>query len=329
MLRNGTIALGLALTIAVAFPCSSAQAQEQGKVYRIGYLSAATAERDETMLTAFRDGLRRLGYVVGRNVTIEKRYAAGKYKRLPGLAASLIASKVDVMVAAGPAAGYAKKSSATIPIVVRTADPVGKGLVESLTHPGGNVTGLSTFSANLVVKRLELLKEALPRARRVAVLWYPRRGSSHPLQVSKLKDAAPRMGIELIPVGIKGAKDFMRVFSAIEDVKPDALIVLASGMFEARRKLIIDFTTRNQLPAIYAYGHWARDGALMSYGIDMRALYHRVAWYVDKILKGAKPAGLPVEQPTKFYLTVNLRTAKNLGISVPRSILLRADEVIE
>lgn len=326
MTRTGAFALILALGLLTV---PAAHAQQQEKVYRIGYLSAVTAERDKALLAAFRMGLRGLGYVAGKNVIIEERYAGGQYKRLPRLAASLVAAKVDVMVAAGPAAGYAKKSTAMIPIVVRTADPVGKGLVKSLTRPGGNVTGLSTFSANLVVKRLELLKECLPEARRIAVLWYPRRGSSHPVQLSRLKDAAPRIGVELLPVAIKGRNDFKRVFSVIKAAEPRALIVFASGMFEARRKRIIDFTARNRLPAIFAYDHWARDGGLMSYGINMPALYRRMASYVGKVLKGVSPADLPVEQPSEFALTVNLKTAKALGVNIPPSILLRADEVVE
>ncbi|MDX1485723.1 MAG: ABC transporter substrate-binding protein [Alphaproteobacteria bacterium] len=327
MKRATAIILAGLLSLLLAPP--AAWAEQAGKVWRIGYLSAATAARDKDMVAAFREGLRDLGYAIGKNIIIEERYAAGKYRKLPGLAAALVAANVDVMVAAGPAAGYAKNSSATIPIVIRTADPVGKGLVESFTRPGGNVTGLSTFSANLVVKRLELLKEAVPAASRIAVLWYPRRGSSHPLQLTNLEAAAPGLGVLLLPVAIKSATDFSRVFSEIEGKKPEALIVFAAGMFEARRKRIIDFTRRAKLPAIFAYGHWAADGGLMSYGINMPALYRRMASYVAKVLKGAKPADLPIEQPAKFTLTVNLKTARTLGIKIPRSILLRADEVIE
>ena len=322
-----TIALALAIAFIAGLP--NAQAQQTGKVWRIGYLSSATAERDKAMVAAFRNGLQRLGHVVGKTIVIEQRYAAGRYKKLPGLAAQLVALEVDVLVAAGPAAGYAKKSTAGIPIVMRTADPVGKGLVESLAHPGGNITGLSTFSANLVVKRLELIKEAVPKASRIAVLWYPRPGSSHPLQLSNLRKAAPALGVTLLPVAIKGPKDFQRVFSVIEKKKPGALIVFASGMFETRRKRIVDFAAKNKLPAIFAYDHWAKDGGLMSYGTNVPALYLRMAVYVDKILKGTRPADLAIEQPTKFNLAVNLKTAKALGITFPRSILLRADEVIE
>lgn len=306
-----------------------ATAEQPDQAWRIGYLSAATAKRDKGMLAAFRDGLRRLGYVVGRNIVIEARYAAGRYSDLPSLGRELVAAKVDVMVAAGPAAGYAKKSTASIPIVIRTADPVGKGLVQSLTSPGGNVTGLSTFSANLVVKRLELLKEAVPEATRIAVLWFPRPGSSHHQQLAKLKQAAPRLKVKLLPVAIKGAKDLKRALSEVAMKKPKALIVFASGVFETRRKRIIDFTISNRLPVIFAYDHWTRDGGLMSYGINMPALYRRMAVYVDKVLKGSKPAELPVEQPSTFTLMINLNTARKLGINIPNEVLLRADEVIE
>lgn len=320
----------LAIAAAILASSQSAYAQQQTpeKIWRIGYLSAATAGRDKLMLAEFRKGLRQLGYRVGKNIIIEERYAAGRYKRLPRLAAELLDLKVDVLMAAGPAAGYAKKSTTTVPVVIRTADPVGKGLVKSLTHPGGNVTGLSTFSATLVGKRLELLKEAVPTASRVAILWFPRPGSSHFKQMETLEAVAPKLGVMLLPVAIKGAKDLERVFSVTLEKKPDALLVLAAGIFEARRKDIIDFTVKNKLPVVFAYDHWARDGGMMSYGTHVPALYQRMAAYVDKLLKGAKPAELPIEQPSKFKLVINLRTTNAFGIEMPRSLLLLADEVI-
>jgi putative ABC transport system substrate-binding protein len=321
----------ITVAFALAFLALSpaAHAQQAGKVWRIGYLSAATAERDRPMVAALRQGLIGLGYTVGKTILIEQRYARGRYKRLPKLAAELLALKVDVLLAAGPAAGYAKRATATTPIVMRTADPVGKKLVASLTRPGGNITGLSTFSANLAAKRLELLKEAVPGASRIAVLWYPRRGSSHPRQLKHLKAVAPALGLTLVPVAFKGANHFERAFSAIAEAKTGALIVFAAGVFEAHRKRIIGFVAKNRLPAIWAYDHWAKDGGLMSYGTNVPALYRRMAVYVDKILRGANPGDLPIEQPTKFTLAVNLKTAKALGITLPRSILLRADEVIQ
>jgi putative ABC transport system substrate-binding protein len=312
----------------IIFGLSGSPTLAADKVYRIGYLSATTAKRDAEANKAFHKALRDLGYEIGKTLLIEERYANGQYKKMSGLAAELLSSKPDAIVAAGPAAYYAGKATDTIPVVMRTADPVGIGLATSLTRPGGNVTGLSSFNADLVVKRLQLIKQAVPRVRRIAVLYWPRAGSSHQKQYLKLTEAAPALGVTLLPVALQGSKDFDRALSAVGDNEPDALIVFAAGKFENNRTRIIDTAARHRLPAIYAYGHWPEDGGLMSYGTDIAAMHSRLAVYVDKVLQGARPSDLPIEQPSRFSLAVNLETAKNLGIEIPRSILLRADKVL-
>lgn len=324
----GRIAIVFAVAAASAFT-HAAEAQQTTNVARIGYLSASTPERDAVLLAAFRDGLEALGHTVGRTVVIEKRFANGNYGRLPALAAELLRLKVDVIVGSGPVPAVARKATRTIPIVMRTSNPVGTGLAKSLAHPGGNVTGLATFSASLVAKRLELLKEAVPTLARVAVLH--RNAGSHPKQLAALRRAAPALGVTLFPVVInaKAPGDIERVLSVIERERPDGFIVLAASIFETHRRRILDFAARARLPAIYAYENWPKTGGLMSYGTDVPALYRRMAAYVDKVLKGADPAGLPIERPSEFTLAINLKTAAALGIMMPRSILLRADSVVE
>ena len=331
-MRGLRLAFSIALLFGGLFSPVATEAQPAAKVARIGYLSpnlAASPHNHE----AFRQGLRDLGYVEGRNVVIEYRDAEGKLERLPALAAELAALKVDVIVAPNtPAAVPAKQATKTIPIVFAVAgDPVGSGLVTSLTRPGGNATGLSNLALELVGKCLDLLKEAVPGVSRIAVLWQP---GAFPERTEKdyLKgaEAAGRaLGIRLQFVEARGPADFERGFSAMIRASAGALTVLPSNMFISERRRLADLAARNRLPAVYPWREFADAGGLMTYGPSYDDLFRRAATYVDKILKGAKPADLPVEQPTKFELVINLKAAKNLGLTIPPLVLARADHVIE
>jgi putative ABC transport system substrate-binding protein len=285
------------------------------------------------MHEAFRQGLRDLGHVEGRNVVIEYRDAGGKFERLPTLAAELVALKVDVIVAPStPAALAAKQATRTLPIVFAvTADPVGSGLVTSLARPDGNVTGLSTLASELVGKGLELLKQAVPGVSQVAVLWQPGAlGERTEKDQLKAADVAARaLGVRLQFVEARGPADFERAFSDMTRARAGALTALASNMFSRERRRLVDLTARNRLPAVYPLREFVDAGGLMSYGSSFADNYRRAATYVDRILKGAKPGDLPVEQPTKFELVINRKTAKALGLTIPQSLLLRADEVIQ
>jgi putative ABC transport system substrate-binding protein len=321
----------LALLALGAAPLA-AEAQQAAKVTRIGYLSANLAASPH-ILEAFRQGLRDLGYVEGRNVVIEYRYAEGNVERLPALAAELVALKVDVIVASGTLAALAaKQATSNFPIVFSPAgDPVGSGLVSSLARPGGNVTGLSAFAPELVGKRLELLKQAVPGVNRVAVLWQPGAfGERVEMDTLKRAEIAARgLGVPLQFVEARGPADFDRAFSDMTRARAGALTVLASNMFNSERRRLVDLAAKNRLPALYSAREIVDAGGLMSYGANLAELNRRAATYVDKILKGAKPADLPVEQPTKFELIINLKTAKALGLTIPQSVLGRADEVIQ
>jgi putative ABC transport system substrate-binding protein len=322
----GTLAGGL-----LAAPLA-AEAQQATKVPRIGYLVTSLAVSPHPQ-EAFRQGLRDLGYVEGRNVVIEYRDAEGKPERFPAVAAELVALKVDVIVA-GPtlAALAAKQATKTIPIVfANAADPVASGLVTSLARPGGNVTGLSMLAPELVGKCLELLTQAVPRVSRIAVLWQP--GSSgERTEKDMLKEAdvaARALGVRLQFVEARGPADFDRAFSDMTRARAGALAVLPSSMLFNERRRLVDLAAKNRLPTVFPYREGADAGGLMSYGANFTDLYRRAATYVDKILKGAKPADLPVEQPTKFELVINFKTAKALGLTIPQSLLGRADEVIQ
>jgi len=282
---------------------------------------------------AFLQGLRDLGYVEGRNVVIEYRDAEGKSERFPALAAELVALKVDVIVAPGtPAALAAKQATRTLPIVFPIAgDPVTSGLVTSLARPGGNVTGLSILDPDLVGKCLEQLKQAVPGVSGVAVLWQPG-GLGERTDKDMLKGAevaARALGVRLQFVEARGPADFDRAFSEMTRARAGALTVLPSTMFLHERRRLVDLAARNRLPAVYPWREAVDAGGLMAYGANIADLFRRAATYVDKILKGAKPADLPVEQPTKFELVINLKTAKALGLTIPQSVLGRADQVIE
>jgi ABC-type uncharacterized transport system substrate-binding protein len=321
----GTLACGL-----LAVPLA-AEAQQPAKIARIGYLASNLANNAH-LTEAFRQGLRDLGYVEGRNVVIEYRDAEGKFERLPALAAELVALKVDVILAGDTAQALAaKQATKTIPIVFAAAgDAVTGGLISSLARPGGNVTGLSMLAPELVSKRLELLKQAVPRVSRVAVLWQP---GAVPERTEKdlLKEAdvaARALGVRLQFVEVRGPDDFDRAFSEMTRARAGALALLPSSMVFSERRRLVDLAAKNRLPAVYGIRAFVDAGGLMAYGPNFADMYRRAATYVDKILKGAKPGDLPVEQPTKFELIINLKTAKALGLTIPQSVLGRADEVI-
>ena len=325
--RDFLIAAGVLLVAPLA-----AEAQQAAKIARLGFLgNSATALAH--LRDAFLQGLRDLGYVEGRNLMIEYRYAEGKLERFPALATELVALKVEVIVAPPtPAAQAAKQATKTIPIVFAGAgDPVTSGLVTSLARPGGNVTGLSGFSPELVGKCLEQLKQAVPRVSRVAVLWHPG-GQGERSEKDMLKEAeiaARALGMRLQIVEARGTAEFDRAFSDMTTARADALTVLPSNMFNIERRRLADLATKNRLPAVYQFREYVDAGGLMAYGANLADLNRRAATYVDKILKGAKPADLPVEQPTKFELVINLKAAKEIGLTVPQSVLARADEVIQ
>jgi putative ABC transport system substrate-binding protein len=316
----------------------AAEGQRAAKVPRIGFLGLNLAPNPD-LHEAFRQGLCDLGYVEDRNVVIEYRDAEGKLERLPALAAELVALKVDVIVAGGgtPGALAAAQATRTIPIVFTSAgDPVTSGLVTSLARPGGNVTGLSVLGPDLLGKRLEHLKQAVPGVSRVAVLWQPGLFGRHTAGERTEKDmlkraeaAARAQGVRLQFVEARGPDDFDRAFSEMARARAGALTVLLSIMFLDERRRLVDLAAKNRLPAVYSLREFVDAGGLMSYAPNVADMFRRAATYVDKILKGAKPADLPVEQPTKFELVVNLKTAKALGLTIPQSLLLRADHIIE
>ena len=329
-MRRKRVVVAVTLALAILSVRFFSEAQQPKKVPRIGYLSYGSVESEKSWLAAFQQGLQELGYLEGQNIVIEQRHAAGRSERLPELLAELVRLKVDVLVVAGdPAIHAAKKATSTIPIVMVTSpDPVGTGLVASLAHPGGNVTGLSDFHAGVVTKRLELLKDVVPSASRVAVLLNPV-NPTHPLQLKDLQAVAPPLRVTLLSLEVKGPDDIDRAFATIGRERPGALLVLGDRLFATHQRRIVELAVKSRLPAIYTQRGWVDAGGLMSYGTNFDDQYRRAATYVDKILKGTKPADLPVEQPTKFELVINLKTAKNLGLTIPPEVLMRADKVIK
>ena len=309
----------------------AAKAQQAGKVYRIGYLSSGGSSPAASLLTAFRQGLRELGWVEGQNIVIDYRSAEGRFDRLPDLAAELVRLEVDVIAASpAPATRAAKNATTTIPIVfLGVSDPVGQGLIASLRRPGGNITGVTYgVGSNIFGKDLELLKEVVPKVRQVALLYNPT-NPGHQLILDEVKGAARSLGLQLQLLEARGPGEFDAVFSAIARERAGALFVAQDPAFIPRRARLADLAVKNRLPSIFTQREDAEAGALMSYGPSLSDLWRRGATYVDKILKGAKPADLPVEQPTKFELVINLKTAKALGLTIPPSLLARADQVIE
>jgi putative ABC transport system substrate-binding protein len=309
----------------------AAEAQPAAKVYRIGLLGTVplTDPGTSRIWDGFLEGLRQLGYVEGQNIVIERRFSEGRYERLPALAAELVRLKVDVIVAAATTVDEAKRTTSTIPIVMTNhGDPVGSRVVASLARPGGNVTGLSALSPALVGKQLQLLKEAVPRVSRVAVLSNPTH-PSHPTSLREAEVAARSLKVRLQILEARAPTEFAGAFSAATKESAGALLVLGDPMFFGERTRIVDLAAKSRLPSMGIQREYAEAGGLLAYGIDQRDSFRRAATYVDKILKGAKPADLPVEQPTKFELVINLKTAKALGLTLPQSVLGRADEVIQ
>jgi putative ABC transport system substrate-binding protein len=310
--------------------CSSAEAQQPTKIPRIGYLALGSPSGNPFRIEAFRQGLRELGYVEGKNIIIEYRYAEGKFDRHPALAAELVRLKVDVIVTAGPpSTRAAKEATATIPIVMtQVGDPVGSGFVASLARPGGNITGLSTLAPELSGKQLELLKEIVPKLSRVAVFGT----STNPDNAQLLKEvelAAKAFGVKLQYLDIRDPKDIGTTFRAASKGRADAVIMrVGGGIVGAHRTQIADLAVKSRLPAIYYDPQFVEAGGLMTYGINVTDLDRRAATYVDKILKGAKPADLPVEQPTKFEFIINLKAAKQIGLTIPPDVLARATKII-
>ena len=311
----------------LAVPLAAA-AQPPGKVYRIGFLG--TNPLPAAWWDALLDGLRERGYSEGQNLVFERRFSEGNAERFPEFAAELVRLRVDcIIVPTTPAALAAKHATQTIPIVFPTAiDPVGAGLVASLARPGGNITGLSALAPELSGKRLELLQEVVPGMARVAVLW----NAANPANASvwhETQAAAGALGLLLHAQDVRGPQDFEGAFARTAQAHPDALLVLQDSLMTMHRQHIVEFATQQHLPSVFFTREWVVAGGLMSYGPSFPDLYRRAATYVDKILKGAKPADLPVEQPTKFELVLNLKTAKALGLTIPPTLLFQADEVIK
>ncbi len=308
-----------------------ARAQRPTSIARIGFLHPASARGFDVLLQAFRDGLRELGYVEGKNLQLEVRWGEGKLERLPALAAELVQLKVDVIVAASsPSVIAAREATRTIPIVMPvSSDPVGDGLVASLAHPGGNITGLSLMAPELGEKRIQLLKEMFPKvSHAMAVLWNPDYVGMR-ARFEQARVAAPAVGLTVRSVEVRDTRELDAAFDVIIREHPEALLLLADPLTISQRSRIVEFAAEQRLPAIYETSNFVDVGGLISYGPSISDQYRRAATYVDKILRGAKPADLPIEQPTKFELVINMRAAKALGIKFPDSILLRADKVVE
>jgi putative ABC transport system substrate-binding protein len=331
-MRLKTVRLVVMLALVILTAPLIAEAQPSANLPRIGILltGAPPPAPDHSMsLGAFRQGLRDLGYVEGQNIILEFRYAEGRFERLPGLTAELVHLKVDILVAGGSQpVQVLKQSTSTIPIVgVALADPVGTGFSTSFARSGGNITGLAFQNADLSTKRLELLKEAVPGVTRVAVLW----DTHNPASASAVRateEAAQSLGLQLHLLEVQGPHDFDSAFDAAQKGRAQALLQVGSPLFNTHKKTLLDLVGQSRLPASCEQRAFVVDGCLMAYGPSFTQMWRRAATYVDKILKGAKPADLPIEQPMKFELVINLKTAKTLGLTIPPSILFQADEVI-
>ena len=304
----------------------AAEAQQAGKAPRIALLAGGSRAADALLIEAFWRRMNELGYVEGKNVVAEYRFADGLPERLQTFAAELVRLHVDVIVGPGSGARAAKKATNSIPIVIAYGDPVGDGLVASLARPGENITGLSAFVSELGGKQLEVLREAFPRVFRIAVLWST---DTNPLLLEDMKVAAERLRVTLQVLALRGANDFEAAFPAIKAEGAQALVAFRNPLTATYRARIVAFAAKQRLPAIYTDKEFVDAGGLMSYGVSLPDLWSRAAVYVDKILKGAKPGDLPIERATKFELVINLNTAKALGLTIPQSLLLRADQVIE
>jgi putative ABC transport system substrate-binding protein len=327
-MRVKVFALVASLALGIISAAPAADAQPPTKIPRIGLLGSESPPAQ--YLEAFRLGLSELGYVEGRNIVIEYRWGQGRSDQLADLAAELVRLKVDLIVAVyTPAARAAKQATVTIPIVMASSgDPVAMGLVASLARPGGNITGLSALAPELMGERLELLKEAVPKVSRVAVLLAPE-NPTHPIYWRALQVAAPRLRVQLQSMEVPGPSEFEATFSKMTKERAGAVLVLLDALFLTHQRRIVELAARTRVPALYPVREFVEGGGLMAYGPNQPDLLRRAAAYVDKILKGAKPSELPIEQPTKFELIINLKTAKALGLTIPQSILVRADEVIK
>jgi putative tryptophan/tyrosine transport system substrate-binding protein len=320
---------GLALCFLLLAPCFQVSAQQVTKIPRLGYLTAASRSTIPARIEAFRQGMRELGYVEDNNIVIEWRFGERKEDRLPAIAAELVRLKVDVIVTGGPiSTRRAREATVSIPIVMaQDTDLVASGFVASLARPGGNITGLATLAPEISGKRLELLKEVVPRLSRVVVLG----SSTEPANAQSLKEtelAAGALGVKLQHVDVLAPKDIETAFRAASKGGADAVLVLPSSVVNSQRTQIAELAVKNRLPAAYHQTEFVEDGGLMSYGVSFTDLFRRAATYVDKILKGAKPADLPVEQPKKFEFIINLKAAKQIGLTIPPNVLVRADKVI-
>jgi putative ABC transport system substrate-binding protein len=326
---GSTIGCIVMLILSLLAAALTSKAQPAAHIPRLGLLSPVSSSAVASRLEAFRHGLRDLGYVEGRNITIEYRFAEGKADRLPELVAELIHLKVNIMVVDGTAAiRAAQQATTTIPIIMAiSGDPVGSGLIASLARPGGNITGLSFMMPEVSGKRLELLQEALPKLSHVAVLWNPAVPDST-VAFKETQTAAQALGLQLQSHEVWSPDEFAQAFAAMTRAHADALVVISNALFFGHRRQLAELTVRHRLAAMFHLREYAEAGGLMAYGAHAEDLYRRAATYVDKLLKGARPADLPVEQPTKFELVINLKTAQALGLPIPSPLLFQADEVI-
>ena len=320
----------LLCVLAILVALSSAEAQRPDKMPRIGYLVVSPlADPPSAERAAFLEGLRELGYLVGRNIVIEYRSAAWNRELLPDLAAELVNLKVDVIVAVPGAIDAAREATKTIPIIVPAlGDPVEEGLVKSLARPGGNITGTGWSAEGLAGKRLELLKEAIPKLSRAAVLWNPA-NQGEPRQWQEIQSAARKLRVTLQSLEVRDPNDVPKAFAAMTQRRPEALITIVSPITTAYRPQIIELATKQRIPTMFATKADVEAGGLLSYAPSLTDVFHRAARYVDKVLKGANPGDLPIEEPTKFELVINLKTAKALKLTIPKTLLLQADQVIE
>jgi putative ABC transport system substrate-binding protein len=321
---------GLAAAALVVVIFTLAGAQQPGKIYRLGFLSGGTLSGLKTTIEPFRQGLRDLGYIEGKNLTIEYRAAEGKFEQMPEIIAELIGLGVNVIVTSGmPAVIAAKKATSTIPIVTANADNlVEAGVVTSLAHPGGNVTGLTRVDADFSAKRLELLKESFSRLSRVAVLSYGTMGGDQE-ELHEIQSAGRKLAIEIQPFPTPDPGQFLAAFDEMKKKRSDAVIFLASSYTQVYREQLIELAMKNRIPSMCSNSTWVDSGCVLAYGPKLSEMYRRATTYIDKILKGTKPADLPVERPTKFELVINLKTAKQIGLTIPPNVLARADRVIK
>jgi putative ABC transport system substrate-binding protein len=324
--------IGSALCALLLALCAPAEAQQPGKVARIGFLDPSNASGMAVLLEAFRQEMRKLGWIEGKNITIEYRFAEQKFERLPELAVDLVRLKIDLILVAGAqAASAAKNATTTIPIVMAAAaDPVGGGLIASLARPGGNVTGLTGLGSELITKRLEILKDAVPKLARVGLLRLPGANIAQDLQLKELRPAAVALKLKLEEIETQpDSQSLENAFQSAKRKQVNAIMPIGIRQFFAERKRIVELAGKYRLPAIYFQKEFVNEGGLMSYGVDFDDLYRRAAVYVDKILKGAKPADLPVQQPTKFEFVINLKAAKQIGLTLSPEFLSRANQVIK